>query len=152
MDYKIIDQNIVSKSGARQWLIKVEGSFYIVSAVTVPRTGPETYIFPANGAGDVTDWGAVVELRGTFNPKEAIAELLEVLSEREDETEEDEGSNTISEYDALERFDDFLNEIHETVKCGVLEWDMSRVLKEMDPIAYQEGFNNWLNSEGLELE
>lgn len=69
-----------------------------------------------------------------------------------EEVEEDETSNTISERDALERFDDFLNEIHETVKCGELEWDMSRVLKEMDPTAYRCGFIDWLDSEGLELE
>lgn len=113
MDYKIIDQNIVSKSGARQWLIKVEGSFYIVSAVTVPYSGPETYIFPADVSGEVTDWSAVVELGGTLNHKEAIAQLLEVLSEDEEQ------SNIISEYDALQRFDDYLNDAYPLIDvCG----------------------------------
>lgn len=37
--------------------------FVITSAVSVPYSGPETYIFPANEAGEVTDWG---ELDGSF--------------------------------------------------------------------------------------
>lgn len=69
-----------------------------------------------------------------------------------EEQEEDTPATTITERAALERFDDFLDEIHGAVKCGELEWDMSRVLKEMDPTAYRCGFNDWLDSEGLELE
>lgn len=68
------------------------------------------------------------------------------------EEDSEEESSAISEQDALERFDHFLDAIHETVKCGQLEWDMSRVLKEMDPTAYRCGFSDWLDSEGLELE
>lgn len=59
--------------------------------------------------------------------------------------------NSISESDALKRFDDMLDEICSPVRFGSLEWGMSRVLKEMDPTAYREEFNNWLDSEGLEL-
>lgn len=69
-----------------------------------------------------------------------------------DAEEEEEDETTISESDALQRFDEMLDEIHGTVKCGELEWDMSRVLKEMDETAYRCGFSDWLDSEGLELE
>lgn len=31
--------------------------FVVVSAVSVPFTGPETYIFPADAGGNVVDWG-----------------------------------------------------------------------------------------------
>jgi|SRR5687768_1919802 len=83
---------------------------------------------------------------------EDMADYDAWLASLDDDSEDEEESKTISEHDALERFDDFLNEIHEPVKCGILEWEMSRVLKEMDPTAYQCGFNDWLDSEGLELE
>lgn len=66
------------------------------------------------------------------------------------EVSEDE--TTISESDALKRYDEMLDEIHGTVKCGELEWNMSRVLKEMDETAYRCGFSDWLDSEDLELE
>lgn len=148
MDYTVVDSLIVSPVGAKQWLIRVEEEFYIVSAVVVPYSGPETYVFPADRHGKITDFGEIVGLRGTLNHQEAIDELLEVLSESDEEEE----SNTISESDVLQRYDEMLDEIYGMVKCGELEWDMSRVLKEMDPIAYREGFNDWLDSEGLELE
>ena len=35
----------------------------IVSAVVAMFSGPETYIFPANDKGEITDWG---ELDGSF--------------------------------------------------------------------------------------
>lgn len=35
----------------------------IVSAVVVMFSGPETYIFPADESGEVTDWG---EMDGSF--------------------------------------------------------------------------------------
>lgn len=66
--------------------------------------------------------------------------------------EEEETPKTIGEREALERFDDMLDEIYGVVRFGSLEWATSRVLKEMDPTAYREEFNNWLDSEGLELE
>ncbi len=37
--------------------------YVVVSAVDVPFSGPETYIFPANADGEVTDWG---EMEGSF--------------------------------------------------------------------------------------
>lgn len=147
MDYTVVDSLIVSPDGAKQWLIRVQEEFYIVSAVVVPYSGPETYVFPADRHGKITDFGEIVGLSGTLSHQEAINQLLEVLAESDEEE-----SNSISESDALQRYDEMLDEIHEGVKCGELEWDMSRVLKEMDPTAYQCGFSDWLDSEGLELE
>jgi hypothetical protein len=37
--------------------------FVIVSAVNVPFSGPETYIFPADSDGEVVDW---LELDGSY--------------------------------------------------------------------------------------
>lgn len=58
----------------------------------------------------------------------------------------------ISEYDATERFDDFLNEMYEPIRLCGYDYDAARAFKEVDPIAYRQEFNNWLDSEGLELE
>ena len=42
----------------------LEGTeFVVVSASVVPFGAPETYIFPADAAGEVTDWG---ELDGSY--------------------------------------------------------------------------------------
>ena len=42
----------------------LEGCEYvIVSAAVASITGPETYIFPSNREGKITDWG---ELHGSF--------------------------------------------------------------------------------------
>jgi hypothetical protein len=37
--------------------------YVVVSAVDAPFTGPETFIFPGDADGDVTEWG---ELDGSF--------------------------------------------------------------------------------------
>lgn len=76
----------------------------------------------------------------------------EEVSSESDETEDEEESNTIHEREALERFDEFLDEIHPTVTVCGYNYDPARALKELDPTAYREEFNNWLDSEGLELE
>jgi len=41
----------------------VADEFVVVSAIVAMFSGPETYIFPGNEAGEVTDWG---ELPGSF--------------------------------------------------------------------------------------
>jgi hypothetical protein len=38
------------------WHVEFEGNYYVVSATDVPLSGPETMVFPANAAGEVTDW------------------------------------------------------------------------------------------------
>lgn len=48
--------------------VEVEGTdevfqYIVVSATVVPSSGPETYIFPADENGKITDWG---ELPGSY--------------------------------------------------------------------------------------
>ena len=45
------------------------------------------------------------------------------------------------------RYNEMLDECYPLVKFGELEYLPSRVLKEIDPIAYQCGFNDWVDSE-----
>lgn len=33
--------------------------FVVVSAASVPFSGPETYVFPADAEGKITDWGEI---------------------------------------------------------------------------------------------
>jgi hypothetical protein len=40
-----------------------EHRFVVVSAAVAPYSGPETYIFPADERGNITDW---LELDGSF--------------------------------------------------------------------------------------
>lgn len=46
-----------------------------------------------------------------------------------------------------ERFDDFFNEIYPEVELGELTYLASRVLGEVDPIAYREAFLGWIDSQ-----
>lgn len=75
----ILRTDIISPVGAHQWLIMVNGSHYVVSAVVVPFSGPETYVFPGDENGEITDFGEIVGLRGTLAHTEAINELVEYL-------------------------------------------------------------------------
>lgn len=93
---------------------------------------------PINGtAEDMADYDAWLSDEGPYAP------LVE---------EESEDSKTISKYDALERFDDFLNECWEVVTICGYDYDPAQALKNCDEVAYREEFNNWLDAEGLELE
>lgn len=53
---------------------KGETDHVIVSAVVVPFSGPETYIFPANENGEIAHWG---ELDGSFRGGLDHAQALE---------------------------------------------------------------------------
>lgn len=52
----------------------------------------------------------------------------------------------VTEYELLGRFDDVLD-FDGLVSVAGLEYAPSRVLKEVDPIAYRESFLNWINYE-----
>lgn len=43
----------------------------------------------------------------------------------------------ISEWSLQELHDDLIDEIYEPVTVGIYQWAPSRVLKEMDPVAYR---------------
>lgn len=53
----------------------------------------------------------------------------------------------LSDHKLEELYNDLLDQVYPTIKFGSLEYDASRVLKEIDPIAWREGFNNWLDRE-----
>lgn len=46
----------------------------------------------------------------------------------------------MSENEAYERYDEFLDEVYPMVEFGALSYTPSEVLKAVDPIAYREGF------------
>lgn len=47
--------------------------YVIASGADVPYSGPETYIFPANEHGEITDWGELDgSYRGDINCDKAI--------------------------------------------------------------------------------
>lgn len=45
--------------------------------------------------------------------------------------------------EALEEYDEFLDEVSEPVRIGSLEYLPSSVLKEIDEVAYDQGYNDW---------
>ena len=58
----------------------------------------------------------------------------------------------LSESDAHNAYDEFLDEIHEPIHIAGTVIYPSRALKECDPIAYRTGFNDWTDSEYYEFE
>ena len=53
------------------------------------------------------------------------------------------GYQVISEHEAYERYNDMLDECHEDVKICGMSYCTSRVLEEVDPIAYRCGFSDY---------
>lgn len=53
----------------------------------------------------------------------------------------------LSEHDLEERFEQMLDDCHESVKICGYEYAPSRALKEVDPTAYHQEFLSWLDSE-----
>lgn len=54
----------------------------------------------------------------------------------------------IDESDAEQQYDDMLDELY-PVEIGDMSFCASRVLKELDPIAYNCGFSDWLDANEL---
>lgn len=54
---------------------------------------------------------------------------------------------TISEYDLEKMFHETLSETYGSVKIAGYQYDTADVLKEIDPTAYREAFNDWLDCE-----
>jgi hypothetical protein len=55
----------------------------------------------------------------------------------------------LSESDAREAYNTYLDESFEPVRVADLTFSVSRILEELDPTAWREGFLAWLDSEGL---
>jgi len=47
------------------------------------------------------------------------------------------------------KYDDFLNECYPEIKIEGLTFRPSQILKEVDPIAYNDCYNDFLNTENL---
>lgn len=58
--------------------------------------------------------------------------------------------------EAYEAYDEFLNETapsgEGTVNVAGYDYEVARVLREVDPVAYRCGFNDWLDSEGVDID
>ena len=51
---------------------------------------------------------------------------------------------TMSE--AIEAYDDMLNEVYGVLSVGGLEYDHAEAFKTLDPIAYRVGFDDYMDS------
>lgn len=60
------------------------------------------------------------------------------------------GYMLIEEQDALEQYDEFLNEMGNVI-IGGLQYEQSEALKRVDPVAYRCGFNDWADGEKLAI-
>lgn len=54
--------------------------------------------------------------------------------------------------DAVEAYDDMLNECHDAPTIAGIEFDPCVILRRVDPIAYRCGFNDWLDGEGVDSD
>lgn len=54
--------------------------------------------------------------------------------------------------EAEEAYDDMLDEVSGPVRIGILEYSASRVLREVDPIAYRVGLHEFIDSEGIDSD
>jgi hypothetical protein len=57
----------------------------------------------------------------------------------------------IDESNAEQQYDDMLDELY-PVEIGGMSFCASRVLKELDPIAYNCGFSDWLDANELTID
>ncbi len=53
----------------------------------------------------------------------------------------------VEDWELSDRYDDFIDECYPTVEIMGMTYPASRTLKEVDPIAYRVGFNDWIDSE-----
>lgn len=57
---------------------------------------------------------------------------------------------TVSE--AVEAFEDFINETSASVELLGMEYAPAKVLREVDPTAFRVCFLDWLDSEGIDSD
>ncbi len=60
--------------------------------------------------------------------------------------------NRIDEADAIQEYNNMLDETNPVLTIGFLEFNPSRVLEELDPIAHHCGFIDWCDSMEYEIE
>lgn len=52
----------------------------------------------------------------------------------------------LQDYELEEMFKDFLDQCYEPIRLLGMEYAPSYALYELDPIAYREAYNNWLDT------
>jgi hypothetical protein len=52
----------------------------------------------------------------------------------------------MTDYELEDLYKEMLDECYPPVKVAGMEYETSRALYELDPIAYRVGFNDWLDS------
>ena len=57
---------------------------------------------------------------------------------------------TMSE--AIEAYDEMLNEVYTWSDVAGINFAPSDILREVDPIAYRVGFHDWLDGEGIDID
>jgi hypothetical protein len=58
----------------------------------------------------------------------------------------------MSEREALEAYDNMLDECYGVVEIAGYEYATSRAMKQVDEIAYNCGFSDWVDAEDIEVE
>ena len=55
----------------------------------------------------------------------------------------------VPEYEAVDLYEDMLDECFEDVQIAGMSYTTSNALKNVDPIAYRVGMSDWLDSENI---
>ena len=80
--------------------------------------------------------------------KDEIEDLKKQIKYLEEEKDEYESQSR----DKEEAYDEFLDDVYGDVKIGGYEYATSKALKDVDEIAYREGYNYWADGEITRLE
>ena len=54
--------------------------------------------------------------------------------------------------DAYDAYDEFLDDAYGDTSIAGMTYSTSRALLEIDPVAYRCGFNDWADSEGIDVD
>lgn len=71
---------------------------------------------------------------------------------REDEEDEEDTPETISLWEAEDRYRVWLDDTYPEVQIAGLTYSVSDILENVDPTAFRCGLNDWIDSEGIEVE
>ena len=63
----------------------------------------------------------------------------------------EDGYEVVPEYRAEELYEDMLDDVYGVVSVAGYLYDTSRLLKEVDPIAFRVGFNDYCDSQEWEV-
>jgi hypothetical protein len=55
--------------------------------------------------------------------------------------------NQLTDRDLHEMYDEMLNDVYGECEVAGMKYETAYVLKDLDPVAYRVGFNDWLDAE-----